>query len=549
MQKLKEAVFAAREAGNLSFLELPEFILEVPREKSHGDLATNLAMVLARSARMAPRKIAEIIIDHFDFTGTWIKQIEIAGPGFINFILNPAWLYQIPLEIEARGEEYGYNTEGTGEKIQIEFVSANPTGLLHIGHARGAALGDTLANLLIAAGYQVTREFYINDAGNQIEKFADSLEARYFQALNQPFSLPEDGYHGEDLIDTVQNFIKEKGDEYLEAEREFRRHALTQFALKEKLNEMQKTLKTFGVEFDSWFSEQTLHSEGEVTQTLTRLQSLGYIYEKDEAFWFRSTQFGDEKDEVIIRSNGLPTYFASDIAYHLNKFNRGFDRVINLWGADHHGHVARMKGALKALGINPEQLEVILFQMVRLFKGGEQVRMSKRTGQYVTLEELLEEVGKDAARYFFIMRAAESHLDFDLDLAKAQSNENPVYYIQYAHARICSIFRQAEENKIEVSAIKDCNFELLQEAEELEILKKLADLPLEIEIAAKDREPHRLAHYIHELAALFHSYYNAYRILVDEEELRKARLALVQSVKVVLCNVLRILGISAPNRM
>ncbi|NLK52852.1 MAG: arginine--tRNA ligase [Syntrophomonadaceae bacterium] len=547
--RLCEAAAKAQQAGRLTFDSLPSFILEVPREKQHGELATNLAMVLARPARMAPRKIAEILIEFFDPADTWVERMEIAGPGFINFFFGSGWLYLVPPEVAAQGERYGYQPPGQREKVQVEFVSANPTGLLHIGHARGAALGDTLANLLTAAGYQVTREFYINDAGNQIEKLGESLEARYLQALGQPVVFPEDGYHGEDLMVTVQNFRQQHGNAYANDVSLTRREQLVQFALEEKLAAIRETLKHFGVEFEVWFSEQTLHNSGQVQQTLEELQHREYLYEKDGAWWFRSTDFGEEKDEVLVRRNGLPTYYAADIAYHRNKFARGFERVINLWGADHHGHIARMKGALAALGQDPERLEVILIQMVRLFQGGEQVRMSKRTGQYVTLEELLEEVGRDAARYFFVMRAPESHLDFDLDLAKAQTNENPVYYIQYAHARICSIFRQAEEAGITLPTMEATDLERLQEPAELELLSKIAALPVEIQEAAEAREPHRLARYAHELASLFHSYYNAYRVLVEDLELRQARLILVQTVQMTLRSVLFILGINAPSRM
>jgi arginyl-tRNA synthetase len=549
IKRLQLAAQSAQQVGRLSFEEIPGFTLETPREKNHGDVATNLALVLAKPARLAPRKIAEILVEFFDPKDTWVERMEIAGPGFINFFLGTGWLFQVPLEVEAKGENYGRLDKGKGEKVQVEFVSANPTGLLHIGHARGAALGDCLANLLTAVGYAVTREFYINDAGNQIEKFADSLVARYYQALGQNVEFPEDGYHGKDLIETVDNFIGEVGQQYQNVDIEIRRKGLLQFALKEKLEAIRQTLKTFGVEFDVWFSEQTLHDSGKIIQTLNELRDRGYIYDKEGAQWFKSAGFTDEKDEVVVRSNGLPTYFIADIAYHVNKFERGFERVVNIWGADHHGHVGRMKGALAAMDLAPERLEVILAQMVRLFQGGEQVRMSKRTGQYVTLEELLEEVGKDAARYFFIMRGAESHLDFDLDLAKSQSNENPVYYIQYAHARICSIFRQAQEAGLTIPAIKTCRLDLLQESVELELLQKIAELPVEVEAAAGSCEPHRLAHYIHELASLFHSYYNAFRVLVDDEELRNARLALLQSVHVALRSGLRILGISAPYRM
>ncbi|MDH7478407.1 MAG: arginine--tRNA ligase [Syntrophomonadaceae bacterium] len=548
-QRVIEAAEAAKVQGRLTFDQLPPFVLEVPRGKNHGDLAVNLSMLLARTERKPPRQIAETIIEHFNPTDTWVERTEVAGPGFINFFLNPKWVWGVPLEVLRAGKKYGSVNLGAGESVQVEFVSANPTGLLHIGHARGAALGDSLANLLAAAGYKVSREFYINDAGNQIEKLAESLEVRYFQALGFPAVMPEDGYHGEDLIETIGRFVKKYKDKYVTVDEVLRREMLVEFTLREKLAAIKKTLEDFGVRFDVWFSEQQLYDNGSVARVLNTLKERDFIYEQDGALWFRSSRFGDEKDEVVVRSNGLPTYFASDIAYHQNKFDRGFSRVINIWGADHHGHVPRMKGALKALGIDPEKLEVILTQMVRLFRGGEPVRMSKRTGQYVTLEELVEEVGKDAARYVFTMRSAESHLDFDLDLFKSQTSENPVYYIQYAHARICSIIRQVMEAGLEMPAVKDCRLNRLTEDMELAILNKVAELPLEIAAAAKAREPHRLAHYALDLASQFHTYYNAYRVLVDDQELRSARLALVLTVQTALQNTLAILGVNAPERM
>lgn len=549
LRRLAEAAEKARAHGKLSFHVLPSYTLEVPREKKHGDLASNLAMLLAREARRSPREIAAVLLQHFDPAGTWVTRTEIAGPGFINFFLDPAWLYLVPAEVIEQGKAYGRLQDGQGRKIQVEFVSANPTGLLHIGHARGAALGDSLANLLSAAGYEVVREFYINDAGNQIEKLGESLEVRYFQQIGLPAVMPEDGYHGEDLIETVSGFIKEFGNKYTNVDPRLRREALVEYTLREKLAAIRETLERFGVHFDVWFSERTLHERGAVREVIARLKEKDFVYEKDGALWFRASAWGEEKDEVVVRSNGVPTYFAADIAYHQDKFARGFDRVINIWGADHHGHVPRLRGALAALGLDPERLEVILTQMVRLFRGGEQVRMSKRTGQYVTLDELLEEVGKDAARYFFVMRSAESHLDFDLDLAASQSNENPVFYIQYAHARICSIFRQAREAGVEIPESAGSETELLQQPAETEILQKIAELPVEIRAAAQAREPHRIAYYAHELASMFHSYYNAHRVLAEDASLRKARLILVRAVQVVLQNVLAILGLSAPERM
>ena len=545
---LKAAVIEAREAGELQFTNLPDFVLEVPREKQHGDFATNLAMLLAKEAKKAPRQIAEAIVKHFDKEGTWVDSLEVAGPGFINFKLGDGWLYQVIPDVLTEGQAYGRSQIGNGKKVQVEFVSANPTGLLHMGNARGAALGDTIANLLEAVGFDVTREYYINDAGNQIHNFALSLEARYLQALGQDVPFPEEGYHGEDLITTVQGFIKIHGDKYLKVSPQERQDALVKYALDEKLAHIRQVLHDFGVDYDVWFSEKSLHESGAITRVIDELKKRGYIYEKDDALWFKSSLYGDEKDEVVIRSNGVPTYFAADIAYHVNKFERGFEWVINLWGADHHGHVARMKGAMEALGYNPDQLQVVLMQLVRLFSGGEMLRMSKRTGQYITLSELMEEVGRDAARYFFVMRSADSHLDFDLDLAKSESSENPVYYVQYAHARICSILRQAKEVGVP-ELTGDVKYELLTDPSELELLRKIADFPEVVAGAALALEPHRLTRYASELASLFHSFYTTCRVLNIEPDLMAARLTLVQAVKITLGNLLRLIGVSAPERM
>lgn len=545
---LKTAVLEAREAGELAFTNLPDFVLEVPREKQHGDFATNLAMLLTKEAKKAPRQIAETIVKYFPKEGTWVASLEVAGPGFINFKLDNAWLHHVIPDVFEEGQAYGRSQIGNGKKVQVEFVSANPTGLLHMGNARGAALGDTIANLLDAVGFDVTKEYYINDAGNQIHNFALSLEARYLQALGQNVPFPEDGYHGEDLIETVQGFIKIHGNKYLDTSSEERQDVLVKYALDEKLSHIRQVLHDFGVDYDVWFSEKSLHKSGAIKKVMDDLKERGYIYEKDDALWFKSSLYGDEKDEVVVRSNGVPTYFAADIAYHVNKFERGFEWVINLWGADHHGHVARMKGAVEALGYNPDQLQVVLMQLVRLFSGGEMLRMSKRTGQYVTLSELMEEVGRDAARYFFVMRSADSHLDFDLDLAKSESSENPVYYVQYAHARICSILRQATEAGVAELPDK-ISYELLTEPSELELLRKIADFPEVVAGAALALEPHRLTRYASELASLFHSFYTNCRVLNIEADLMAARLALVQAVKITLGNLLRLIGVSAPERM
>lgn len=549
-QNLAQAAEQAKASGELTFEGLPAYVLEEPRERQHGDLATNLAMLLTKQAKRSPRDIAGILLKHLNTEGTWIDFSEIAGPGFINFRLNPHWLTRVVPEILQQGMAYGKVNLGQGEKVQVEFVSANPTGLLHMGNARGAALGDSLASLLEMAGYMVSREFYINDAGNQIYNFALSLEARYLQLLGQDVPFPEGGYHGEDLIDTVKGLIEKAGPKYLTMDSGLRREFLVRYALDEKLNQIKQTLQDFGVEYDVWFSEQSLHDSGFVSQTMEELEKKGYIYEKEGALWLKSTLFGDEKDEVVVRSNGTPTYFAADIAYHRNKFERGFARVLNIWGADHHGHVARMKGAMEALGYNPDALHIILMQLVRLIQNGEIVRMSKRSGQYITLRELMDEVGKDAARFFFILRDPDSTVEFDLDLAKSQSSDNPVYYVQYAHARLCSILRQAEEADIVYSEPSAEELDLLlQSQEEKDLLKKLADFPLEISLAARLLEPHRLARYVLDLASLFHTFYNSQRVLVEDKGLRQARLGLVQATRQVIRNTLKILGVTAPDRM
>ena len=541
-----DALKQAKGKGELDFKELPDFTLEIPRDKTHGDFATNVAMLLNKENRRAPRQIAQIILDNFANIQQYVEKIEIAGPGFINFYLGTAWLYEVlPLVIK-EDNRYGCSDFGRGKRIQVEFVSANPTGLLHMGNARGAALGDTLCNALEAAGYDVTREFYINDAGNQVENFGKSLEARYLQLLGQEADFPEEGYHGEDIIETEKNIIAEEGDKYLEVGTELRREFLIQRALEEKLNNIKRDLARFGVEYDVWFSEQSLHDSGAISQTIQELRDKGFIYEKEGALWFKTTELGEEKDEVIVRSNGLATYFAADIAYHRNKFERGFEKVINIWGADHHGHVARMKGAMDALGYNPDNLHVILMQLVRLFQGGEMVRMSKRSGQYITLSELIDEVGRDAARFFFVMRSPDSHLEFDLDLARKESADNPVYYVQYAHARINSILLASPE---ELAQPEEVDFTLLKEEAELALIRKIADFPHEIEGVAASYEPHHLTRYAHELASLFHSFYNCCRVLTDEQDLRKARLYLVNAARITLRNVLLILGVNAPEKM
>jgi arginyl-tRNA synthetase len=544
-----EAIEACREEGRLDYQQLPDFVIEVPREKGHGDFACNIAMLLAREARMAPRKIAETIVTMINSKSHFqIEKIEVAGPGFINIFLNNSWLYDIPVLIAELEDRYGYNPR-LGQRVQVEFVSANPTGNLHMGNARGGAIGDTLANILDRAGYDVQREFYINDAGNQIEIFTDSLETRYLQLNGHDLPFPEDGYAGQDVVETVKRIIRHYGKQLLDMSSEERRKILLDYALEEKVKYIRKTLENFGVNYDVWFSEKTLHKTGKIDEVVNYLQEKGYVYEEEDALWFKSTLFGDEKDEVIMRANGIPTYFAADIAYHKDKFERGFDWVINVWGADHHGHVARMKGAMEALGYDPDKLDILLMQLVRLYRGGNIVRMSKRTGTTVSLDELIEEVGRDAARYFFVMRSPDSHLDFDLELAKQQNQENPVYYVQYAHARICSIFRQAEAAGVRMSGIAEIDPSLLQEKEELALLRKIADFPEEISVAARTMAPQRIARYVLELAGLFHSFYNHHRVLCQDQGLQNARLLLMHVTCITIKNSLKVLGVSSPERM
>jgi len=549
---INHAIKKAVAAGQFPEIQIQEIILEVPREKQHGDFATNIAMQMTRQAKKAPKWIAETLVSHMELENSVIDKVEVAGPGFINFYLKPQWLYEVIPAIEKEGGNYGRVNIGNGQKVMVEFVSANPTGPMHMGNARGGALGDCLASVLDWAGYDVTREFYINDAGNQIEKFGRSLEARYIQLLKgeDAFPFPEDGYHGEDITDHMRDFIEIEGDKYLNVDSEERRKVFVKYALEKNIAKLKSDLEAYGIQYDVWFRESSLYENNEVQETINYLKEKGYTYEDDNALWFKASEFGAEKDEVLIRNNGIPTYFAADIAYHRNKFvTRGFDRVIDIWGADHHGHVARMKGAMKAIGCDPDRLDIIIMQLVRLLRNGEVARMSKRTGRSVTLSDLLEETGKDAARFFFNMRQADSHLDFDLDLAVSQSNENPVYYVQYAHARICSIIRLLEEEGKKIQPAAQINLSLLNQSEELDLLRKLAELPEEIKISAQTLEPSRMTRYVLDLAALFHSFYNACRVKVEDRQLMAARLKLVDSVRIVIKNVLNMLGISAPEKM
>lgn len=548
-QLVTKALDEARQQRLLSFETVPDFVIEVPREKGHGDYACNAAMLLARQARMAPRQIAEILVGIIKAGSlTGVEKVEAAGAGFINFYLHNDWLFEVPALVVKMGDDYG-RSETKNQKVQVEFVSANPTGNLHMGNARGGALGDTLANILDRAGYSVEREFYINDAGNQVEVFAESLEARYLQLKGFDVKFPEDGYAGQDVIETVRNIISNYQDSLLDMDSAARRHIMLDYALTEKIDYIKNTLKNFGIEYDVWFSERSLHETGQVDLVIDQLTDQGYVYEKEGALWFKSSEFGDEKDEVLKRANGIPTYFAADIAYHRDKFKRGFNWVINIWGADHHGHVARMKGAMQALGYDPAALEILLMQLVRLYRGGTLVRMSKRTGTTISLDELIDEVGRDAARFTFVMRSPDSHLDFDMELAKQKSLENPVYYVQYAHARICSVFRQAAAFNVSLPSVDEVDPSLLNEEDELAILRKIAEFPEEIAIAARTAAPHRMARYVLDLAGLFHSYYNHHRVLNENLELQKARLLLLMATRITIKNGLGILGVSAPEQM
>ncbi len=555
-QQIKDAVInsinKSVETGELPSLEITDITIEIPREKGHGDFSTNVAMQITKTAKKAPRQIADTIIKNISTDGTYINKVECAGPGFINFTLDNRYLYETINIIEQEKENYGRINIGNGKKVMVEFVSANPTGPLHMGNARGGALGDCIASVLDAAGYNVTREFLINDAGNQIGKFGTSLEARYIQLIKgeDAIEFPEDGYHGEDITEHMKDFIAIHGDKYINTDSEERKKVFVDFALPRNISKIKEGLESYGIHFDVWFSEQTLHKSGEVAETIQLLKDRDCTVEKEGALWLKGEVIGSEKDEVLVRNNGIPTYFAADIAYHRNKFEkRGFEWVINLWGADHHGHVARMKAAMAALGIDPDRLDVVLFQLVRLYRNGEIARMSKRTGKSISLMDLVEEVGRDGVRFFFNTKASGSHLDFDLDLAVKESNENPVFYVQYAHARICSMFKLLESEGIKIPSASEIKAELLDKPEELELIRKLSEYPDEVRISAETLEPSRLTRYVHEVASTFHSFYNACRVRGEEEELMKARLVLVNCTRTVIKNVLDLLSINAPERM
>lgn len=545
-----DAMGRAMSAGELPLAPTPNFTIETPADRTNGDLASNVAMVSARAFKKAPRAIAEAITKYIELEGTNLDRFEIAGPGFINFFYGKQFYTSVIREIEEKGADYGKSDFGQGKRILVEFVSANPTGPMHIGNARGGALGDSLASVLSAAGYDVSREFYVNDAGNQIEKFATSLEIRYLQIYKDGIELPEDAYHGQDIIDHAKNFAVINGDKYVNAESSERRKALVDFALPKNIQGLENDLLKYRIKYDRWFRESTLHQSGAVKNIVELLKEKGHTYEQDGAIWFKATEFGADKDFVLVRSNGIPTYVVPDIAYHYDKLvTRGFDKAIDVLGADHHGYVPRLKAALTALGVDASRLDAVLMQMVRLVRNGEIVKASKRSGKAITLVTLLEEVPIDAARFFFNLREPNSHFDFDLDLAIEQSSQNPVYYVQYAHARICNIVKGLAESGITQRACTDEELALLTAPEEIELINKLASLTGEIITSAKTYDPARVTHYVYETATLFHKFYNACRVKGEDESLMQARLALCVATKTVIENVLTMFKITAPESM
>ena len=552
--KLNEIIIAAVKSatakGELPESDMPSFIIEKPSDKKNGDFSTNIAMAGARCYHKAPKMIAESIVNSLDLDGTLIDRAEIAGPGFINFYLSDDYYSRIVLDAVEQGENYGRSDYGNGKKMLVEFVSANPTGPMHIGNARGGAIGDCLASVLDAAGYYVQREFYINDAGNQIEKFATSLEVRYLQLCGKEIEMPEDAYHGADITEHAKAFYKINGDKYADTESKERRDALVGYALPKNIDGLERDLKKYRIVYDKWFRESSLHNDGSVQKVINTLKEKGVTYEQDGALWFKASEFGNDKDIVLVRANGLPTYIVPDIAYHYNKLvTRGYDKAIDVLGADHHGYVPRMKAALTALGLDADRLDIVIMQMVRLVRDGETIKLSKRSGKAITLNTLLDEVPIDAARFFFNLREPNSHFDFDLELAAKQSSENPVYYVQYAHARICSILSKAKEQGFEMTIPSVEELNALNSSEERELISHLATLTDEIISAAKGYDPAKITHYVVELATLFHKFYNAQRVMVDDKKLMNARLYLCTAVKSTIKNILTMLKIDAPESM
>lgn len=582
LQEIISTALATLRADGTLDCELSEIQIERARDRSHGDFACNIAMMLAKFARTKPRDLAEKIVAALPQSDR-VARVEIAGPGFINFSMTPSAFQAVVAQVLEAGEAYGRSTIGAGKRVQVEFVSANPTGPLHVGHGRGAAYGATVADLLAAAGFQVHREYYVNDAGRQMDILAASVWLRYLTVCGETFEFPSNAYKGDYVVEDIAKVLHQEAGEL------YRRPAAEVFAnisadepaggdkdlhidalivrakellgaedyrkvfdkgLNVILADIREDLEEFGVAYEEWYSERSLMESGAVDKAIERLQASGHVYEEKGALWFRSTDFGDEKDRVVVRDNGQKTYFASDIAYHMEKIERGFERVIDVWGADHHGYVPRVKAALQALGDDPSKLDVLLVQFANLYRGGEKVQMSTRSGSFVTLRELRKEVGNDAARFFYVMRKCEQHMDFDLDLAKSQSNDNPVYYLQYAHARVCSVMRQLEEKGLsyeQAAGLKQVDN--LTEEHEQALLVSLSRYPEVVEAAALSHEPHTVAYYLRELANDFHTYYNAHQFLVEESGTRNSRLALILAVRQVLANGLGLLGVSAPESM
>ena len=548
---IEQAVKKAVSNGALPEAEMPQFNIEKPANKDNGDYSPNVAMAGARAFKKAPRMIAEAIASCIDLDGTAFDRVEIAGPGFMNFFLSQQFYSNVLKDVFSCGKDYGKSDYGQGKRVLVEFVSANPTGPMHIGNARGGAIGDCLASVLDWAGFSVNREFYVNDAGNQIEKFATSLEVRYLQHYDPSVELPEDAYHGQDIVEHAENFIKEYGDKYVNADSKERRKALVDFALPKNIAGLERDLGRYRITYDKWFRESTLHNDGSVQRVIDALKEKGVTYEQDGALWFKASEYGNDKDIVLVRANGLPTYIVPDIAYHYNKLvTRGYDKAIDVLGADHHGYVPRMKAALTALGLDASRLDCVIMQMVRLVREGETIKLSKRSGKAITLNTLIDEVPLDAARFFFNLREPNSHFDFDLELAAKQSSENPVYYVQYAHARICSIIKKAQEQGVELKTPSDDELALLNSKEEKDLIRHLSLLTDEIVSAAKSYDPAKITHYVIELATLFHKFYNAQRVMLDDNEgLMQARLFLCKAVKDTIYNILTMLKITAPEVM
>ncbi len=546
---LEEAIKVSSEKGLLKIEETPSPGIEPTKEDAFGDYASNVAMVIASKVKTNPRKVAEIIVDHLDDRDGILEKVEVAGPGFINFFLREDVWVGLLEDVEKQGDRYGESSVGGGKRVQVEFVSANPTGPLHVGHARGAVIGDVIANTLRAVGYDVTKEYYINDVGNQMNTLGLSVYLRYRELLGEEVDFPPHYYQGRYIQDLAAQVIKTQGNKFLNADEKDVLSFFVPYAAGAITDGIRDDLRSFGVVFDNYFSEQELYRNDGVARLIEELQEKGFIYREGNTLWFRTTDFGDEKDRVVVRENGEPTYFAADIAYHRNKYERGFEEIIDVWGADHHGYLPRMYAAIQALGREKDTLKVVLVQLVNLLRGGKPVAMSTRSGEFVTLREVVDEVGKDAARYNFLMRRSDSHLDFDLEIAKKQSNENPVYYVQYAHARICSILKTAHERCYSIPRYGEIEPRLLKLPEEIMLIKYISRYPEVVGGSAQALEPHRFTFYLNELAAVFHSYYNKHRVVGEDAALSRARLFLVNAVGIVLRNALRILGVTAPEKM